>query len=409
MNDANNDKHSGKETMKTSGWRITAAALLALGAFTSAAMAEEVKVGIVASITGPFSIWGREYKEGIDMFMDKVGGKAGNNTMSIIYRDVGGVNPPRSRQLAQELVLRDKVAVLGGHELTPNVLAVTDVINQAKIPFVIFNTGTAAVSDKSPFFVRPTFTNWTTFYTVARYAGMSGMKKCATIVADYAPGQDAAVAAAEGLEREGGEVVADIKVPLDATDFSSYLQRVKDASPQCTIGFMPQGPMSVAFLKAYIDRGLQKDGIKFYGQSETDETDLPSIGDGAIGMITSMPYQPSLDNAENKTFLAAFHQKYGADHIPPTNINIAAYDGMQVIQKMAEVAGEPIDGQKEVDAIKGMKWLSPRGPVSIDPTTRELIQNVYIREVVRENGVLYNKAIYTFENQKEPWHETQKK
>jgi branched-chain amino acid transport system substrate-binding protein len=395
--------------MKSFAWRIAAAVLVAIVAATSGAAADEVKIGIIASISGPFSIWGKEYKEGIDLFMDKVGGKAGNNTMSIIYRDIGGQNPPRSRQLAQELVLREKVAVLGGHELTPNVLAVTDVINQAKIPFVIFNTGTATVTDKSPFFVRPTFTNWTTFYTVARYAGMTGTKKCVTVVADYAPGQDAAVAAAEGLKREGGEVIADIKVPLDATDFSSYLQRIKDAAPQCAIVFMPQGPMSVAFVKAYIDRGLLKDGIKFFGQSETDETDLPAIGDGAVGMITSMPYTPTLDNPENKAFLAAFSKKYGADHGPPTNITVAAYDGMQVIQKMAETVNRTIDGAKEVDAVKGMKWLSPRGPVSIDPETRELIQNVYIREVVKENGLLYNKIIYTFENQKEPWHDTQRK
>jgi branched-chain amino acid transport system substrate-binding protein len=395
--------------MKSFAWRIAAAVLVAVVAATSGAAADEVKIGIIASISGPFSIWGKEYKEGIDLFMDKVGGKAGNNTMSIIYRDIGGQNPPRSRQLAQELVLREKVAVLGGHELTPNVLAVTDVINQAKIPFVIFNTGTATVTDKSPFFVRPTFTNWTTFYTVARYAGMTGTKKCVTVVADYAPGQDAAVAAAEGLKREGGEVIADIKVPLDATDFSSYLQRIKDAAPQCAIVFMPQGPMSVAFVKAYIDRGLLKDGIKFFGQSETDETDLPAIGDGAVGMITSMPYTPTLDNPENKAFLAAFSKKYGADHGPPTNITVAAYDGMQVIQKMAETVNGTIDGAKEVDAVKGMKWPSPRGPVSVDPETRELIQNVYIREVVKENGLLYNKIIYTFENQKEPWHDTQRK
>src|SRR5580698_2081327 len=184
-----------KETMESSAWKAPAVALALAVGWTSVVHADEVKIGIITSITGPFSIWGKEYKEGIDLFMDKVGGKAGNNTMTIIYRDIGGQNPPRSRQLAQELVLREKVAVLGGHELTPNVLAVTDVINQAKIPFVIFNTGTASVTDKSTFFVRPTFTNWTTFYTVARYAGMTGTKKCVTVVADYAPGQDAAVAA----------------------------------------------------------------------------------------------------------------------------------------------------------------------------------------------------------------------
>jgi branched-chain amino acid transport system substrate-binding protein len=340
--------------------------------------------------------------------MDSVGGKAGNNTMSIIYRDVGGQNPPRSRQLAQELVLRDKVAVLGGHELTPNVLAVTDVINQAKIPFVIFNTGTAIVTDQSPYFVRPTFTNWTNYYPLGRYAGMQGLKKCVAIAADYAPGQDSVAAVTAGFQKEGGEVTAQIMVPLDATDFSSYLQRIRDASPQCAFVFMPQGPMSVAFVKAYLDRGLLKSGIKFFGQSETNETDLPAIGDAGIGMITSMPYAPTLDNAANKKFLAAFKVKFGADRIP-TNITLAAYDGMHVIQKMAETVSGAPDGLKEINAAKGMKWDSPRGPVSIDPDTREMIQNVNIRELAKENGQLYNKVIYTFENQKEPWHETQKK
>lgn len=395
--------------MQARSLKVSAAALLAAAAWVSPASADEVKVGIIASISGPFSIWGKEYKDGIDLFMDSVGGKAGKNTMSIIYRDVGGQNPPRSRQLAQELVLRDQVAILGGQELTPNTLAVTDVINQAKIPFVIFNTGTAIVTDKSPFFVRPTFTNWTSYYTVGRYAGMKGQKKCVTVVADYAPGQDSADAAVAGLKREGGEVVEGIKVPLDATDFSSYLQRIKDAGTTCAIVFMPQGPMSVAFVKAYIDRGLLKDGVKFFGQSETNETDLPAIGDGAVGMVTSMPYAPTLDNPENKKFLDTFNKKFGANHAPPSNITLAAYDGMAVIAKMAAAYDGKVDGQKELDAAKGMKWQSPRGPVSIDPDTREMVQNVYIREVVKENGKLFNKVVYTFENQKEPWHETQKK
>jgi branched-chain amino acid transport system substrate-binding protein len=386
---------------------LAGAAIAALAA--SAAGAEEVKVGIIASITGPFSIWGKEYKEGIDLFLDQVQGKAGNNTLSILYRDVGGQNPPRSRQLAQELVLRDKVAVLGGHELTPNVLAVTDVINQAKIPFVIFNTGTAIVTDQSPYFVRPTYTNWTHYFALGRYAGMQGLKKCVAAAADYAPGQDSIAAVTEGFKREGGEVVDKIMIPLDATDYSSYLQRIRDASPQCAFVFMPLGPSAVAFVKAYLDRGLLKDGIKFFGQSETNETDLASIGDAGIGMITSLAYAPALETEDNKKFVAAFKAKYGEARTP-TVITIAAYDAMHVIQKMAETVSGAPDGQKEIAAVKGMKWMSPKGPVSIDPDTREMVQNVYIRELVKDSkGQLYNKVIYTFPDQKEPWHEMQKK
>jgi branched-chain amino acid transport system substrate-binding protein len=383
--------------------------VLAAAALFTPVRAEEVKVGIIASITGPFSIWGKEYKEGIDLFLDEVGGKAGNNTLSIIYRDVGGQNPPRSRQLAQELILRDKVAILGGHELTPNVLAVTDVINQAKIPFVIFNTGTAIVTDQSPYFVRPTYTNYTHYYALGRYAGMQGLKKCVAVAADYAPGLDSVNAASEGFKKEGGEVTAKIMIPLDATDYSSYLQRIKDASPQCAFVFMPLGPSALAFVKAYLDRGLLKDGIKFMGQSETNEPDLPAIGDAGIGMITALAYAPTLDTPENKKFVASFKAKYGADRTPDI-IVVAAYDAMRVVQKMAETVSGAPDGQKEVAAVKGMTWLSPRGQVSIDPDTREMVQPVYIRELAKgSDGKLYNKVIYKFENQKEPWHELHKK
>ena len=169
-------------------WKLVAV-LAAVAALATASSAEEVKIGISASITGPFSFWGKEYKEEIDIFLDEVGGKAGNNTMSIIYRDVGGQNPPRARQLAQELVLRDKVAILGGHELTPNVLAVTDVINQAKLPFVIFNTGTAIVTDQSPYFVRPTYTNYTHYYPLGRYAGMKGLRSASPSPPTMRPGR----------------------------------------------------------------------------------------------------------------------------------------------------------------------------------------------------------------------------
>ena len=155
-------------------------------------------------------------------------------------------------------------------------LAVTDVINQAKLPFVIFNTGTAIVTDQSPYFVRPTYTNYTHYYPLGRYAGMQGLKKCVAVAADYAPGQDSVVAVSEGFKKEGGEVIDKIMIPLDATDYSSYLQRIKDASPECAFVFMPLGPSALAFVKAYLDRGLLKSGIKFFGQSETNEPDLAS-------------------------------------------------------------------------------------------------------------------------------------
>lgn len=384
---------------------IGVSALLALAC--GSARADEVKVGITASLTGPYSIWGEEYKRGIDLFRAKNGTTVDGHEVTILYRDVGGANAPRARQLAQELILRDGAVVLGGHELTPNVLAVTDVINEAKIPFVVFNSGTSIVTDKSPYFVRAGYTNWTHYYPLAIYAARQGMKHCVSVVADYAPGQESLGAIKKGFTDNGGTIDAEILVPLGTTDFSPFIQRIRDASPQCTFVFMPLGPMSLTFVKEYTQAGLLKQGIKLYGQSETAEFDLPTIGDAAIGIETAEVYGPTLDNPENKAFIAAYKEKYGADKVPSI-IAVQAYDGMKIIYQMIHGSGGKKDGEKAMAAIKGYSWSSPRGPMTIDAQTREPTQNVYIRRVVKENGTLYNKTIYTFEAQKEPWHQFNK-
>jgi branched-chain amino acid transport system substrate-binding protein len=369
--------------------------------------ADEVKVGITASFTGPYGIWGKEYQEGIELFREKKGDSIDGHEVTVLYRDVGGANPSRARQLAQELAVRDHVAVMGGHELTPNVLAVTDVINQAKIPFVIFNSGTATVTDKSPYFVRTGFTNWAHYYPLALWAGRQDLKRCVSVVADYAPGHDSLDAIKKGFAETGGKIAEEILVPLNTTDFSPYIQHIRDSSPQCSFVFMPLGPMSLAFVKAYADSGLMKDGVQLLGQSETAESDLPALGDAALGVITSEVYGPTVDNPANRAFVAAYKAKYGQDKVPslPT---LLGYDGMELAYRMIQATGGKIDGEKAMAAIKGYSWQSPRGPVTIDAQTREPIQNVYIRRVVRENGVLYNKTIYTFEAQKEPYHEFNK-
>jgi branched-chain amino acid transport system substrate-binding protein len=304
--------------------------------------------------------------------------------------------------------VRDKAVVLGGHELTPNVLAVTDVINQAKIPFVIFNTGTAFVTDRSPYFLRVSFTQWTHYHPLGMWAGQNGLKRCVSVAADYAPGHDSLAAVKAGFTSAGGQIISEIRVPIDATDFSPYLQRIRDASPECAFVFMPLGPMSVAFTKAYADRGLQAAGIKYLGQSETAEFDLPAIGDGAVGIITAQVYGPYLDNPTNAAFIKAYQAKYGADQLPSI-ITVLGYDGMRVITEMLKATDGKLNGDAAMAAIKRFSWQSPRGPVRFDPDTREPIQNVYIRQVVKENGRLYNKTIHTYTAQSEPWHELQKK
>jgi branched-chain amino acid transport system substrate-binding protein len=386
---------------------ILALAIAAIFACLSVAAQaqDDVKIGVIASFTGPYSIWGREYTRGIELYQAMNGNTVDGKKIDVLYRDVGGSNPPRARQLTQDLILRDHVVALGGQELTPNVLAETDIINKVKIPFVIFNAGTATLTDASPFFVRAGYTNWADYYPLGVWAGQQGLKRCATIAADYAPGQDSLAAAKAGFESHGGKVVLELPVPLDTTDFSPYLQRIRDAAPQCTIVFMPLGPMSVAFVKAYLESGLQKAGIQLLCQSETNELDLPSFGDGAIGIVSTAVYGPELDNETNKKFSAAYRAKYGADSTP-SMISVQGYDGMALLDHMIQATGGKPDGEAMIASLNNYSWNSPRGRVTMDGKTREPIQDIYIRKVEKVDGKLINQVIDTFKQQPEPWHAT---
>jgi len=379
-------------------------ALLTLAAPPPAGAADPVKVGILVTTTGPYAVWGKEYQQGVGLYLDQHNGKDGNPTVEVLYRDVGGDNPPRARQLAQELIVRDQVVAMGGLEFTTTVLAVADIMNEAKMPFVIFNSATSFVTDKSPYFIRDSFTQWMTASIGARWALDQKMSKAAIVIADYAPGQDSVDAFSTTFKAGGGTILDVIKVPLNTTDFSSYLQRAKDAAPQCLYMFMPLGPMSLGMHKGFAERGLRAAGIQSISAAELPEFDLPAVGDGAIGAVTVLHYGPYLDNPANKAFRAAIQGKYGADALP-SFATVAAYDGMELIFHMLKATGGKLDGDKALAAAKGYAWQSPRGPVSIDPKTREIVENIYVRKVEKVDGKLINKEFATYPAVKDPWHE----
>jgi branched-chain amino acid transport system substrate-binding protein len=268
----------------------------------------------------------------------------------------------------------------------------------------VFNAGTSSVVQKSPMLVRTGFTQWSISIPVTKWAAQQGLKNCAIVAADYGPGHDAIDAYKKGFTESGGKIAAEIRVPLGTTDFSSYLQRVRDASPQCTFMFMPVGPMSAGFIKSYSERGLTKAGIQLVTGAETQEFDLPAIGDSALGVVTALHYGPYLDTPVNKAFVQAYKAKYGKDALPSL-ISVAAYDGMRVVFEMIKATDGKRDGVKAVEAIKGLKWESPRGPVYIDPKTRDIVQNIYVRRVEKVDGVLMNKAFQTYPAVKDPWLE----
>ncbi|MFK0377222.1 ABC transporter substrate-binding protein [Pandoraea sp. NPDC090278] len=389
--------------MKRHLWLAVALASVCQFTAISVARAEEIKVGVLGLFSGSASWWGTEYRRGLNLWMEQNKSKVGDDTIVLLERDEGGVNPQRTRQLAQELVVRDQVQYLFGGSFTPNVLAMADVVNQTKTPLVIGNSGTSSVTLKSPYFVRTGFTQWTVSVPLVEYAAKKGVKNAAIVVADFATGYDAIDAYSETFKKAGGKVAVEVKVPLGTTDFSSYLQRVRDAKPDAVFMFMPVGPMSAGFVKAFKERELDKAGIQLFATTETMESDLPAIGDSALGTITALHYSPFLTTPENTAFVKAYKAKYGPGALPSI-ASVSAYDSMTLIAQMIKATKGKKDADKAIAAVKGYSWVSARGPVSIDPKTREIVQNVYIRRVETIDGKLGNKPIDTYKSVVEPWH-----
>jgi branched-chain amino acid transport system substrate-binding protein len=379
------------------------AAAFALAALSSAAYADTIKVGVVGPFSGPFALQGKNFKAGIDAWLALHGTKIGQDEIAIVYRDVPQADPARSKALAQELVVREGVQYLAGFYFTPDAMAATALLQQANVPMIVMNAATSAIVTSSPLVVRTSFTTWQTTTPIAKVARDQGVTKAITLVSDYGPGIDAENAFKTAFEKQGGKVLETIRMPLSTNDFAPLMQRVKDSGAEGLFTFLPSGPPTLAFVKAYNDNGLKSAGIKFYGTGDlTQESDLPALGDAALGLQTTYHYAVSHDSPENKTFVAAAEKAIGN----PAELSfpaVGAFDGMYVISKMIEVTGGKQDAKKAVEAVKGLSWTSPRGPVMIDPDSRHITQNIYLREVAKDaGGKYYNKEIQTFEKQGDP-------
>ncbi|RDI60624.1 amino acid/amide ABC transporter substrate-binding protein (HAAT family) [Microvirga subterranea] len=383
--------------------KLLCAAVGALIAGSVSASADTVKVGIIGPFSGPFALQGKNFQAGVEAYMALNGKSVKGHDVEVIYRDLPAANPAQSRALAQELIVKDKVQYLGGVYFTPDALAITPLLKQANAPLVIFNAATSAIMTQSPLVVRTSFTTAQTTTPLGKIAVDRGVKKVVTAVSDYGPGVDAENAFKKAFEAAGGKVVEAIRMPLNTNDFSPIMQRVRDSGAEAVFAFLPSGPTTLGFVKAYNETGLKQAGIKFFAPGDlTQESDLPALGDGALGLLTTFHYAVSHDSPENKRFVEAATKAIGgADQLSfPA---VGAFDGMHVIYKMIEATDGKQDAQKAVDAVKGLSWTSPRGPVSIDADTRHITENIYLREVVKgPDGKLINKEIETFANQKDP-------
>ncbi|TDK31779.1 ABC transporter substrate-binding protein [Rhizobium deserti] len=376
---------------------------LAFAAMSSAAWAETIKVGVVGPFSGPFALQGKNFKAGIDAWFALNGNKVGGNDIQIVYRDVPQADPARSKALAQELVVREGVQYLAGFYFTPDAMAATALLQQANVPMVVMNAATSAIVAASPQVLRTSFTTWQTTTPIAKVAKDQGVTKVITLVSDYGPGIDAETAFKTAFAKEGGQVVESVRMPLSTNDFAPLMQRIKDSGAQGLFTFLPSGPPTLAFVKAFNDNGLKAAGVKFYATGDlTQESDLPALGEAGLGLQTTFHYAVSHDSPENKAFVAAAEKAIGN----PAELSfpaVGAFDGMYVISKMIEATGGKQDAKKAVEAVKGLSWISPRGPVTIDAESRHITENIYLREVAKDaNGKYYNKEIQTFEKQGDP-------
>ncbi|MBN9082332.1 MAG: ABC transporter substrate-binding protein [Rhizobiales bacterium] len=371
------------------------------GTLASAVAQEVVKIGLIATLTGPQASSGRQKVAGARLFMAQNGDTVAGKKIELIIKDDTGV-ADQTRRIAQELIVNDKVAFLSGFSLTPLALAVAPVITQAKVPAIIMTAGTSVITERSPYFVRASFTLPQQTIPITEWAAKNGIKTAVSLVSDYGPGIDAQDAFKMGLEARGGKVVEQIKAPLANPEFAAFLQRAKDLKPDALFLFVP-APTAGSLMRQVVDRGISQAGIKVIGTGDiTDDDQLNGMGDAVIGLTTSHFYSAAHDSPMNKKFVADF--KAANNNLRPNFIGVSGYDGMHLMYEALKKTNGNTDGTALVEAMKGMKLESPRGTFSIDPATRDIVQDVYIRKVERKDGELYNIEFDVVKDVKDPTH-----
>jgi branched-chain amino acid transport system substrate-binding protein len=384
---------------KRSFIRATAvfAAVLATG--SSSFAQEAFKIGLVLPMTGPFASTGRLLEAGARLYIAQNGNAVAGRRVELIVRDDTGT-PDISRRLAQELVVNDKVDVLAGFYLTPSGLAAAPVATQSRTPMVVMVAATSRVIDASPYIVRTSFTMPQVTSGIADWAPRNGIRKVVTLVTDYGPGIDAEAAFKERFTAGGGQVVDSLRVPLRSLDFAPYLQKVRDTRPDAVFVFVPAGGAGLALMKQFTERGLGEAGIKLIGTGDMlDDENINEMGDVALGIVTSHHYSAAHPSPTNRKFVEAFAKANKG--LRANYMAVSAYDSMHVIYEALK-ATKGRDGDALVAAMKGLRFESPRGPVSIDPQTRDIVQNVYLRKVEKIQGELYNVEFGVLQDVKDP-------
>jgi branched-chain amino acid transport system substrate-binding protein len=377
---------------------LFAVAVAVLASTTPTIGQDVVKIGISVPMTGVgFNAVGRQISAAIRLYMQQHGDRVAGRKIEVIIRDDAGV-ADTARRLVQEMIVNDKVAIVGA-DITPAALAIAPLVTQAKIATVVMVSGASVTVERSPYMVRTSFTLGQSSAIMGEWAAKNGAKKVVTLVNDWAPGTEAETAFVNSFTQAGGQIVEKLRIPLANPDFAPFLQRIRDLAPDTAFIYFP-GTQAGIFAKQFAERGLDKSGLRIIGPGDlTDDDELNGMGDQMLGIVTAHHYSVAHDSALNKAYVQAFRK---ANNFRPNFISLGGYDAMHLIYRALEKTGGSTDGDALIAAMKGMTWESPRGMISIDPDTRDIVQPIYIRKVERVGGELHNVEFQTFDAVKDP-------
>ncbi len=389
-------------------WTTTIIAGVVAGALASPAAAQqEVRIGVILSYSGQFADPAKQMDNAIQLYIKQNGDTVAGKKIVLIRKDTGGIAPDLAKRLAQELVVRDRVDILAGFALTPNALAVGDVSHQAKKFMVVMNAATSIITTKSAFMARTSVTTPMLNQTLGTWAAKQGIKKAYTMVSDFGPGHDGEGAFHAGFKAGGGEIVGAVRTPVANPDFAPFLQRAKDANPDAMYIWVPGGAQPAAVGKAIVERNIDKSKVTIMGQDElVGENAIKSMNEAAVGIVSVSNYDFNLNNDLNRKFVEAYNKEFGRN---PDIFSMGAYDGMHLIYEALKKTNGNTDAAALIGAAKGFSWQSPRGPMSIDPDTRDVVQNIYIRRVQKVGDKFVNVEFDTVPAVKDPVKEQMKK
>jgi branched-chain amino acid transport system substrate-binding protein len=376
---------------------VAAVALAGLAGAGPVLADDTIKIGVIAQFSGNFADFGEQIGNGITLYMRQHGDSVAGKKVEILRRDTAGPNAERAKQLAQDLIVRDKVDFIAGIDFTPTALAIAPLITEAKKPTVIMNAATLIIPERSPYFVRFASALDTIEGKLGEWAATNGIKKAYVVVSDYVAGHAAGDAFKKAFTAGGGTIVGETGVPLEGLDFAAYVQRIADAKPEAIFVFLASTKQSIQFTKLYAETGLKAAGTKILGGTDLFDASGKNDSDDAVGAYSIQNYSWTLDTPLNREYAKAYAAAFGPSPHPDF-MSVQAYDGMAGIYRVIDQLHGEIDGDKAMAAFKGMAFESPRGPISIDPATRDVTQPIYVRQVVREKGELINKEIFTFPN-----------